>query len=213
MRELPKRKHLTRVPVWLPLDKPVTYFVTACCGDRRHIFARPELVRIATECLQHIEVRLGWEVPTVCFMPDHVHLLLSPMREREQSLSLFMQRWKTSVALRLRSKIAGEIWQREFFDHLLRTEENLEEKWNYIRENPVRAGLCARAEDYPYSGTPAEILSRLSASCNDAARTPNDGDSRPTQEIVVWGGQACCLGCPPRVRNDAHAKQTDHSDR
>jgi hypothetical protein len=121
-----------------------------------------------------------------------------------------MQRWKTSLTLRL----GGEIWQREFFDHLLRSDEKLEEKWNYVRENPVRAGLCANPDAYPYSGTPAEILRRINCragtpnglpaakgnptpAANEnptppAARTPNDGDARPTKTVRDRGG--CVVG-------------------
>ena len=91
-------------------------------------------------------------------MPDHAHLLVAPLREREQSLATFIGAWKSCVTLRLR---LGMIWQAEFFDHLLRSEETAEQKWEYIRMNPVRAGLCPRAEDYPWSGTPEEILKRI----------------------------------------------------
>ena len=176
MNVLPNRRHLSRIPVWLPADAPVIYFVTACCAERQRVFADSDKVRIALESLQRIEVRLSWRVEQVCFMPDHVHLLLSPQRDRHQSLSQFVQRWKTSVALRL-----GEaVWQREFFDRLLRSEEKLEEKWNYIRENPVRAGLCADAEDYPFSGRPEGIFGRLTEVLGNSARTLNARDSRPT---------------------------------
>jgi len=44
------------------------------------------------------------------------------------------------------------IWQRGFFDHLLRSEESYGQKWNYVRENPVRAGLVARVEDWRFAG-------------------------------------------------------------
>jgi hypothetical protein len=43
-------------------------------------------------------------------------------------------------------------WQREFFDHLLRTPESYERKWRYVLENPVRAGLVVKSEDWPYAG-------------------------------------------------------------
>jgi len=43
-------------------------------------------------------------------------------------------------------------WQKGFFDHLLRSEESHAEKWQYVRENPVRAGLCLTAEEWPYAG-------------------------------------------------------------
>jgi REP element-mobilizing transposase RayT len=45
-----------------------------------------------------------------------------------------------------------KLWQPGFFDHLLRSEESYEQKWRYVRENPVRAGLASRAEDWPYQG-------------------------------------------------------------
>jgi putative transposase len=44
------------------------------------------------------------------------------------------------------------VWQRGFFDHLLRSEESYAQKWDYVRENPVRAQLVERVEDWPYAG-------------------------------------------------------------
>ena len=47
---------------------------------------------------------------------------------------------------------ATTLWQREFFDHVLRSAESYSEKWNYIRDNPVRAGLVRSADDWSYAG-------------------------------------------------------------
>jgi hypothetical protein len=44
------------------------------------------------------------------------------------------------------------LWQREFFDHLLRNNESYEEKWQYVRQNPIRHGLVTRVEDWPFCG-------------------------------------------------------------
>ena len=61
----------------------------------------------------------------------------------------------------LRGKVSGTdtatpasatLWQPGFFDHLLRTAESYEQKWHYVRENPVRTGLVIRVEDWPYQG-------------------------------------------------------------
>jgi putative transposase len=49
-----------------------------------------------------------------------------------------------------RSKSSGQIWEEGFFDHLLRSDESMSEKWDYVVQNPVRAGLVKRAEDWPY---------------------------------------------------------------
>jgi hypothetical protein len=48
--------------------------------------------------------------------------------------------------------VPGPIWQRQFFDHLLRSPQSYGDKWTYVRENPVRARLVAKAEDWPYAG-------------------------------------------------------------
>jgi putative transposase len=44
------------------------------------------------------------------------------------------------------------LWQREFFDHVLRSNERYESKWLYVRENPVRDGLAKTADEWPYGG-------------------------------------------------------------
>jgi hypothetical protein len=49
------------------------------------------------------------------------------------------------------------IWQRGFFDHVLRNDESYGDKWNYVRENPVRAGLVSNPDEWPYSGEIALI--------------------------------------------------------
>lgn len=161
-RTLPDHKHLRRIPVWIPSDQAVIYFVTVCCANRRPIFREPSAVQIAVRSLIDCARRTAWHVSQICMMPDHVHLMLSPANEREQSLSKVIQRWKSSSKQRLNKVgVLGDVWQREFFDHLLRSDESLTEKWRYVEMNPVRAGLCECPEEYPYLGTPEEILQRI----------------------------------------------------
>jgi len=65
-----------------------------------------------------------------------------------------MGSWKrfTSNQISERLGIDAPIWQKEFFDHLLRSEESTAQKWDYVRMNPVRAGLTDKWEDWPYRG-------------------------------------------------------------
>jgi REP element-mobilizing transposase RayT len=51
-----------------------------------------------------------------------------------------------------RSDKKSPFWQPGFFDHVLRNDESYTQKWKYVRENPVRAGLVSRADDWPYQG-------------------------------------------------------------
>ncbi len=95
-KDFPERKHLKRIPVWLPPDKRVVYFVITCCADRRQVFTTALAVKITLECLIKCAGATEWNVPQICFMPDHVHLMILPMCDREQELSNVMQRWKSS---------------------------------------------------------------------------------------------------------------------
>lgn len=89
------------------------------------------------------------DLNSVCLMPDHIHL---PLGVLETNLINLMDRWKSFTTNRLhRFGISGDIWQRSFFDHAMRSDEDLVKVAQYIIENPVRAGIVNEASEYPYS--------------------------------------------------------------
>ena len=69
-------------------------------------------------------------------------------------LPKFVQAWKqwTSKRITRELDVIGPLWQKEFFDHVLRSTESYSQKWDYVRENPVRAALVAAADDWPWQG-------------------------------------------------------------
>ena len=84
-------------------------------------------------------------------MPDRAHLFVCGHREFE--LSRWIGGLKQAIARANDwSKSDGQIWQEGFFDHILRTDESMRGKWEYIFQNPVRAGLVKDPEDWPYQG-------------------------------------------------------------
>ena len=88
-------------------------------------------------------------------MPDHLHLFVAIDGERV-SPSDWMKSLKGTLSSGLRA--GGEAppyWQKGFFDHVLRSGDSYSQKWHYVRENPVRAGLAKDWEEWPYLG---EIL-------------------------------------------------------
>jgi REP element-mobilizing transposase RayT len=131
-------------------DCPVCY-LTICTQDRRRFLANPQIhesfqtfARNATDW----QVFVGRYV----IMPDHVHFFagftpLSP------SLDRWIKSWKNALSKTLRGmNIPPRHFEKDFFDHVMRSEESYEQKWLYVRENPVRAGLVKRWEDWPYQG-------------------------------------------------------------
>ncbi len=91
-------------------------------------------------------------------MPDHAHLVLTPLYDGSGFYSIpeIMQGIKSVSAHRINRALtrAGQIWQHESFDHVLRREESIEAKVQYICENPVRAGLVKHPHEYRWLWPP-----------------------------------------------------------
>jgi REP element-mobilizing transposase RayT len=84
-------------------------------------------------------------------MPDHVHLVFTPFELF--NLAIIMNRIKgvSSHGINRALNHAVIIWQREYFDRAIRSDENLRKKIEYVCRNPVRAGLAATIDDYKWS--------------------------------------------------------------
>jgi putative transposase len=150
-------RHLRRLErVWI--DSPI-YFVTSCTKDRRAVLARDDIANILIEELSAAQDRHGWAVGRYVIMPNHVHFFCRPEYEAKR-LPEFVGAWKSWISrkikklLRPRSATAATtpLWQREFFDHVLRSSESYSQKWSYIFDNPVRAGLVSSPDDWKYAG-------------------------------------------------------------
>jgi putative transposase len=92
------------------------------------------------------ENKRRWHIALFLIMPDHLHALLS--FGRDESMSNVIGDWK-----HFQTRKHDISWQEGFFDHRLRDDERGEQlaaKISYIRQNPVVAGLCTKAEDWPW---------------------------------------------------------------
>jgi putative transposase len=131
---------------------PALFFVTFNTQRRARI--------LATETLhQHfIAFALAAQkrniaVARYVLMPDHVHLFV------QGGGGFVLSEWVRMLKRTLSKAIVERLphWQDGFFDHLVRHEESYGEKWEYVRQNPVRAGLVSDAEHWPYQGEIVEI--------------------------------------------------------
>ncbi len=155
--------------ILLPHDREIIYFVTLCVAGRRPVLANADTFEAMKTTIKQLR---KWEVMAAMIMPDHVHMIVSPTEDRDLSVGDFTMGFKRL----LRKSLASQAWQwqRGCFDRLLRSDEDLGNKWIYVQENPVRAGFVQRFEDWPFyldfindeklTASPTETDGKLAAS-------------------------------------------------
>ena len=129
-----------------------TSFITVCCQDRVPIFRDPSRAGITVGSLGLTAESLSFLVHAYCIMPDHAHFLIEGTSVDCNVMTL-VARWKQQTAYLLRGELPKGIWQRRFYDHMLRHDEDVHAVAWYIWMNPVRRGLVAAPQQYPFSGS------------------------------------------------------------
>jgi REP element-mobilizing transposase RayT len=104
------------------------------------------LASYGTHAISDYNVAVGRYV----IIPDHLHLFVRG--DRTFSLDKWVKGLKHVILQTFPDERDGSFWQPGFFDHLLRNDESYAQKWEYVRQNPVRAGLVESAEGWPYQG-------------------------------------------------------------
>ena len=128
---------------------PYAYFITICTKDKINFFKNNTIAREIIDCLISEKKRLNLSIYAYCLMPNHLHLLLSPSTSKK-SVSDFIGGFKSkSTRLAWKNKIT-KLWQNRFYDHILRSDENLREVATYILNNPVRKNLVASWDEYEF---------------------------------------------------------------
>jgi REP element-mobilizing transposase RayT len=147
-------RHLRRIR----LDREVYARLNAVCSvtiavlERRPVFADQVIASGAVDVLRRLASESGVPVYGYCVMPDHVHIVLGPSATCD--IVTFVGRFK-SLAVRAawNHGVRGTFWQRSFWDHFVRSDETVESVVRYVLWNPVRSGLVARWQEYPFSGS------------------------------------------------------------
>ncbi len=114
------------------------------------VLRRPDAAAIVQNAILYFEgqrYRLrAWSV-----MPNHVHVIVQPWAD--YPLSVILHSWKSFTSTKINRLLGhrGALWERESFDHLIRTPEHVEQFAEYVEQNPVAASLCAAPGDWPFS--------------------------------------------------------------
>ena len=150
---LPQRKHLRRLErIFNQWEAPL-YEINICTKWRRKCLANTTSYDILAASLKDAGPLCGWQVGRYMVMPDHIHFFVTPASRECKDLSEFIGGWKSWTRREIRLQYYRSFdWQEDFFDHLIRSGESYGDRWNYLLLNPVKAGLVARSEDWPYQG-------------------------------------------------------------
>lgn len=128
------------------------YFLTVCARDRNECFRDGALVKLVINVLRGCSNQEGFSVWAYCFMPDHLHLLVEG-RQQESDLRRFIFKFKQKSGYLVSREYGLSLWQKSYYDHILRPEEDIREFCRYIWDNPVRGGLVEHYREYRNSGS------------------------------------------------------------
>ena len=132
--------------VFTRLESPTIVFLTVCTKDRIPWIAEHEIHKMLHDVWTQ---STAWLVGNYMLMPEHLHLFTAPA-QAEISLDNWVRYWKSQF-----TRMDGDeshSWQRHHWDTRLRSKESYAEKWEYVRNNPVRKALVADPDDWPFQG-------------------------------------------------------------
>ncbi len=128
------------------------YFITWRCEQGRTLDSQDRTIVLDT--LRHWE-GLKWKIFAAVVLIDHVHVLAQPLPKGQDGafdlaeIIHSVKSFSSQKINRLREK-AGSLWQDERYDRIVRDEAEFLEKWQYIRDNPSKAGWESQPEEYPW---------------------------------------------------------------
>ena len=127
------------------------YFVSTQTVGRKSLFRVERWARLMVSTLKHYDGS-GYKLHASVIMPDHLHLLMTPIESIEKSMQLI----KGGFSFRAKRELQwnGEIWQPGFTDHRIRDEEDWKRHLQYIYSNPIEARLVEDIALYEFIGFP-----------------------------------------------------------
>jgi REP element-mobilizing transposase RayT len=125
---------------------------TICIKDKSNFFISDKIFKTFEEILLDELNNFGCDAIIYLFMPNHIHLITQGKNESADCLEL-MKMFKQKTGYDASQNYSTHIWQKDFHDHIIRDDENLENAVYYILNNPIRAGLTDDWKKYKYKGS------------------------------------------------------------
>jgi REP element-mobilizing transposase RayT len=130
---------------------------TACLKNKSEFFTRTDLFKTFEGILLSEMSRFESGAEIYLFMPDHFHALLRGESESADVLKA-MREFKRKTGFWLSRNYESIHWQKDFYDHILRGNEEVGTHVRYILNNPVRKGLVGSWKEYPFKGSTVHRL-------------------------------------------------------
>ncbi len=127
------------------------HFVTIVTKDRSKFFNDKRLAKSTVETLLNLHKKYNFNLYSYCLMPDHFHALIG-IGESGMTLGRICGDFKSLSTREFWKFYDGKLWQRQFFDHVIRNEQDFFETVEYIRLNPVEAKLVENWKDWKWTG-------------------------------------------------------------
>jgi putative transposase len=138
------------------------YFFTLVTDKRIKYFQSDKPKRMVLSSIMKIITKVNFELLAYCILPDHIHLLCQ-LPEDECNFSNQIREIKRLVTLGLKKELGQgpiKVWQKRFWEHTIRDENDLERHLDYIHYNPVKHGYVEDALEYKWSSYPELVLGR-----------------------------------------------------
>jgi REP element-mobilizing transposase RayT len=145
----PGRRSLPHLPSRDPVNQSIIQYVSLNVDKRRPLLAHADTAAVLLAAWARADY---WRVGRYVIMPDHLHLFCGPATIPPTPLRQWMLYWRAEATRHWPRPDEKPIWQKDFFDRQFRRGESYDQKWLYVWQNPVRAGLVTRPEDWPYQG-------------------------------------------------------------
>ena len=136
------------------------YSLTWCCCDYQHLFTQRERVDFVRAQFLRASVETNVVNIAYCFMSDHVHQLVKG-DACDADAKAFINRAKQYSGFYFKAEFGMRLWSRKGFNRVLLQDQDPRAAAQYIIENPVRACLATRVDDYPYVGSERYTLEQL----------------------------------------------------
>lgn len=128
------------------------YFITICTANGQLYFLNEKITKIITDEMEFRRINQEIKLFCYCIMPDHLHMLLALTDSYLKSLQNFVAAFKRYTSKAIHDLFGIKpLWQKNFYDHVVRKEESLLKISEYILNNPVRKGIVSNWESYQYS--------------------------------------------------------------